>query len=231
MKLQSSDIWYDYYTEIKNIEINQKLSELDRLLSNESSEEIIHQFIADNIYFLLNTPVLDHLLAISKPRFGEKYVGDFALYGSCNGPWWTFIEIEKPSDKLFTGKGDYSQKLFHAIRQVNDWKTWIMTNHDYFQKSFGADYGVAHPNYLIIIGRRSEIGKREWQLLNRLNDNTGGGLYISTFDFLLDNGKKLLKLSENSTIHSKALTFDQFTTIKEKCENKSDWGLWGLNYD
>src|SRR6476661_1884950 len=54
----------------------------------------------------------------------HRFVPDFAV-GQLNTTmrqWsWTLIEIESPSDLLFTKRNDPSAKLVHAVKQVAHW--------------------------------------------------------------------------------------------------------------
>lgn len=175
-------------------ELNRRFLRLESLLNDGCAEQELHAFLAENVSVLLPTPIYYHHLAISKPLLAEKYVPDFALYGSCNGPWWTFVEIEKPSDRLFTEGGDYSAALFHAIRQVHDWQIFINSHFHYYLECFGSEMGFdAHPNFLILIGRRSEIDNDAWQKLSLLNSQGRGGtgFFVATFDFLLEFKRRL----------------------------------------
>lgn len=73
------------------------------------------------------------------------------------------IEIEKPSSRWFTKKGDFTQHLTHARGQINDWRSWFSKpdNESIFRKTYlvGDKYNSRpiKPHYLLIYGRQSEF--------------------------------------------------------------------------
>ena len=160
------------------------------LISNpETREEQIHQFFLKNAFILYHFfPVkgcLVHGEIYSKVPLGNHHVTDFVGHW-CNtaGDNYVLIEIEHASHSLFTKNGDPSAALTHAIRQTQDWHTWISDNSAYAREILpGLESAVS----LVFIGRRHTLSKRDKRRLRQMNDSYKGCPYISTFDAILDS--------------------------------------------
>jgi hypothetical protein len=129
-------------------------------------------------------PSCDKIL--SKPSF-HRYVPDFAagVQGMSIRRWtWTLVEIEPSDVQLFTGRGDPSAKLTHAVRQISDWRNWITENSAY-ARSILPDITPTCQG-LIVIGRRKEITP---QVANQLRAYQAclSAIQIHTYDWLYDN--------------------------------------------
>lgn len=205
------------------------LDKLAKLLDRSTPEEHVHQFLANNAFFLLQTPIYGHYLVVSKPKLGERLIPDFGLFGSCNGPWWTFVELEKPSDNVFTRSGDPSAALTHAIRQIKDWRSWISENIAYFKECFGAEHGflgcqTPYVNMMIVIGRRSALNRENFKLLQQFNLDRY--VTVVTYDYFLDCRKFLQKIAPDAIMHTVAYSFQEFTTIKQRHGFQALLGKW-----
>ncbi len=127
---------------------------------------------------------------ISSPRFGAEYVPDFVVgeYSSL-GMNWTLVELESPHRPLFTKRGDPAEYLNHAIRQVTDWRDWLITNRDYAIRSRN-DQGLGlvdidgRASAWIIIGRRDDEDEKMRRRRAQLGSQSG--IEIHTYDWLLD---------------------------------------------
>lgn len=98
---------------------------------------------------------------IPQKRLGSEFVTDF-LIGERNsgGYLWHAVELESPQVPLFTKKGDPSQHLTHAYRQITDWRNWLVHNQNYAarprsQNGLGLSEIRSDLHGMIIIGRRS----------------------------------------------------------------------------
>lgn len=109
---------------------------------------------------------------IPQKRLGSEYVTDFLVAEELSpGFYWLAVELESPQVRMFTKAGDPSQHLVHAIRQIQDWRSWLEHNQAYAARpreedGLGlVDISPRLPG-LIIIGRRSGT-KRQTRNLRR----------------------------------------------------------------
>jgi hypothetical protein len=71
----------------------------------EKNPMLLARFQAEKLYF--------------RPDIIGRFKADFVVLGSQRDLW--FIELERPSIKLFKGNGHPTADLMHAYGQVNDW--------------------------------------------------------------------------------------------------------------
>ncbi len=96
-------------------------------------------------------------------RFGSNLVADFVVGERHSfGYEWLLVELESPKTKMFTKKGDPTTALTHAIRQIEDWRSWIRKNIDYVSRpteNGGLGLIDIHDSAkgLILTGREKEI--------------------------------------------------------------------------
>lgn len=111
------------YTEIEN---------LAKLIIQDKSEESFQRFLAKNPHFLFRlAPSTDstNLGFLVKPPISNFNFADFATFSVSQGGCRVhLIEIERPSDKLFTKKLTPAYKLQGALGQIHDWNEWIRIN-------------------------------------------------------------------------------------------------------
>ena len=110
----------------------ESLIEIATLIYDNEREEEFQKFFTNNPTFLFKAvPSYGDSNAgvITKLPIGNHYISDFAVFtigqGGCK---ITLIEIEKPSDNLFTKKLLPSQKLNTALGQITEWTEWIQLN-------------------------------------------------------------------------------------------------------
>ena len=106
------------------------------LINKDGREEDFQQFFSNNPTFLFReVPAYGDTNAgiITKLPIGNSFVCDFAVFvygqGGCK---ITLVEIEKPSDQLFTQRLVPAKKLNNAIGQVTEWTEWITLNKQTF---------------------------------------------------------------------------------------------------
>lgn len=163
------------------------------LLEKKLLEEKIQKFIEHN-------PILLHQFVpnvedgiIFKPKFSNKFIGDFAFTTPQNE--LLLIEIE-PLITLTTKGGRMSSKLTHAFGQVNDWLNKI----DDHKAAVLDDLGVQPEKVgkvrgVVIAGRNS--GHDQKQLRNIKRTDHGRVSFftyddiLSSIDILIDSMKKL----------------------------------------
>lgn len=175
------DYWITELTGTKLLINKNLLGEFEDLTqSDDYSEEDLHQF-------LFNNPVFLDPLAVeiwSKHELGSEFITDFIVKRLNNE--YVLVEIEKPTDKIFTNSGSYRAKLRHAEKQVKDFQTWT---HDNLQYARNKLPNINHPEGLLIIGRRSDLNPSQIRSLDEENFSRRGHLKIITFDDLLDQAK------------------------------------------
>lgn len=179
------------------------LQEFERLLSEARGERPLQAFLQCNPSILVQMlrPAPSGWV-IPQKRLGDKHVTDFVLghYNSL-GHHWFAVELESPTATLFTKSGDPSTTLTHAIRQIQDWRSWLTNNLDYARRN-RTDGGLElksirpDPQGIIFIGRRSmltpDTQARREQMSRELR------IDIHTFDHLFDTARSWLNhLTDN----------------------------------
>ena len=172
-------------------DISQKdINKLIKKLETSSNESEMQKFFEENPIFLIQQLRGGHgRWVISKKRLGSEFIIDFLIGESHSfGYDWVAIELESPKAKMFNKNGDLNKALNHAIRQIQDWRSWLTRNQDYAERSI-AQNGLGliniNPNLegLIIIGRESDIDNntndRRRQYVSTLN------IKIHTYDWLV----------------------------------------------
>lgn len=112
------------------------IKEIAELISKNENEETFQKFFNTKPNLLFRTtPASGDTVAgfLVKPPIGNFHKADFAVFtigqGGCG---ITLIEIERPSDNLFTQKLTPAAKLQTALGQVDDWSQWINKNKSTF---------------------------------------------------------------------------------------------------
>lgn len=149
------------------------------------------------VYLEKHPTILAYLLGgghgrwvIPQKRLGAEFVSDFIIgEKSSIGFEWEVIELESPKSPMFTNKGDPSKTLTHAIRQIQDWRSWLKKNQDYASRSrnkhgLGLSDIDSNCRGSIFIGRREQLresdNERRRQMMSDLR------IDIHSFDFLVD---------------------------------------------
>ena len=99
------------------------------------------------------------------------------------------VELESPQRPLFNRSGDPSRYLWHAIRQIVDWRVWLDMNRDYATRPPDQDgLGLEDINSsvagLIVIGRRSQLDASRKAFRRALGSQLN--IEIHTYDWLLE---------------------------------------------
>lgn len=159
------------------------LDQFADLLQSEVREEEYHKFLATNPVFL--NPLASQL--ISKHKLGDDFITDYVLETLAGD--YIAVEIEKPSDPIFTRSNDFSCEFTHAFGQAIDFIEWIEQNIAYAQKKLP---GIAAPRGLVVIGRRSVLTQSQSDKLRRFNKNSSA-VEVATFEDLLLKARSLQK--------------------------------------
>lgn len=133
---------------------------------------------------------------VPKARLGAEHETDFLVAERDAARYvWYAVELERPQARLFTAKGDPSAALTHAIRQVNDWRTWLSYNRDYATRApeqVGLGLTDIDPELegLIIMGREADIDPRTADRRARLTREHRIKIY--TYDWLGERAREHL---------------------------------------
>lgn len=178
--------------EVNHDAINQaEVDEFETILNRAEREADLQQHLAANPRILVQKLRGGWgRWVIPSPRFGAEHVPDFIVgeYSSL-GVQWTLVELESPRRRLFNNRGDPAEYLNHAIRQIADWRDWLITNRDYAIRS-RSDQGLGLVDIdgrapaWIIIGRRDDEDEKTRRRRAQLGAQSG--IEIHTYDWLLD---------------------------------------------
>lgn len=176
---------FDIFTE-SSISINRKIiEEFKKLVFTVGLKEEEYQ------KYLSQHPVLLDSLAkttISKQKLGVDLITDFVIK-KLNGEY-VIVEIEKPSDLIFTKNNDFTSQFTHALGQIIDFQEWTESNIAYAQKLMP---NIKSPPGLLVIGRRDQLNDYQQNKLKRFNINSNGRVKVITFDDILENAEHLYR--------------------------------------
>jgi len=204
----------EYFKPFSHGDFIDAIAEFSSLLDSEPSEGAIQEFLQCHAYFL--TPVvhvIDTFICVSQPSLGSEYRADFAVYSSCNGPWWTLIELKSPGDKLFNRNGDPSSKLVHACRQAEDWRAWISASPQYFSNNYPDHMRFGHCGLYttVIIGRRDSLSKPHLRRLSRMNQERHES--IVTYDAILEGMNRMRYVRDGAMIQTIAIPYSEYAEV------------------
>ncbi len=158
------------------------LDDFEKLISENLPEERYQEFLKGH------PTVLDPLAAevIPKHRLGDDYVTDFVIRR--HDLRYLVVEIEKPQDRIFNTKDDFTHEFSHALGQVLDFQGWVAEHGAYARSKLP---GIENPRGLLVIGRRSALTARQESKLRRWCVNSNA-IDVATFDDLVTSGRQLL---------------------------------------
>ncbi|MGH3965670.1 MAG: Shedu anti-phage system protein SduA domain-containing protein [Pseudonocardiaceae bacterium] len=132
--------------------------------------------------------MLDPLAAevIPKHRLGDDYITDFVIRR--HDRRYLVVEIEKPQDRIFTPRNDFTAEFSHAMGQVLDFQGWVAERADYARSNLP---NIENPRGLLVMGSRSALTEYQEKKLRRwcINSNS---IEVATFDDLVISGRQLL---------------------------------------
>jgi len=161
--------------------------------------DLIHTDLPEADYqkfFEEHPALLDPMASEIVPRqaLGEMWKTDFVIRRFDDE--YLMVEIEKPSDVLFTGYPHPSGSLSHALGQIMNWFVWVEDNIAYAQS-----HGFPHihsPKGIVVIGRSNDMSKEQTRMLRLMNDLIGSRIRILTYDDVDQNARNIL---HNLTTH------------------------------
>lgn len=181
-----------------NVELYVGPAELDlfkRTLDEAQDERPLQAFLEEHPSILIAPLAANHRgWVVPQKKLGHQYVPDFLACGLTSlGYEWLAVEIESPLAPLFTTNGEQSEILRHAIRQIHDWRDFLMNNIDYARRARqlnGLGLRDISPELpgLILIGRQAALDRDTDQRRRRLSRELR--IEIRTYDFLIDTCTK-----------------------------------------
>jgi len=158
--------------------LNKEILEgFERLLEQSPErEEKLHKFLIGHPVLL--DPFVTELR--SKHELGDDFITDFVIRRSNDE--YVLVEIENSTDRLFNQNGTFSAELNAAIGQVRDFQAWVSENIAYARKKLP---DIAHPEGLVVIGRRIGLLPDMQKRLAEENFSRRGHIKIITYDDLL----------------------------------------------
>ena len=176
--------------------------EYKKLLDSSKSERDIHYFFERNPSFVPGawTPGTKsshyplHCALITQPKLIDlrTKIPDFMWISTHSGGWYpTLIEIENPSKKIFTKKGEPTANFSQARNQLEKWKTWF--NNSSNLSRFIEMYQI--PDYMVrwrqmklhmilIYGRRAEFGSDPEKSKERMSLISSSDYELMSYDRL-----------------------------------------------
>lgn len=160
------------------------------LLKKTSGERPIQAFLEQHPKIL--AAIMDGHLGrwvVPQKRLGAEHVPDFLLGdNSSYGVQWWAVELESPTCRMFNKSGDPSARLTHAIRQIQDWRSWLSDNRAYAQRKTTRGglglFGIrATLPATIFIGRASDLGESDQNRRAQMRDELR--IDIASYDRLL----------------------------------------------
>lgn len=168
----------------------QDVADLEKKLNTAKNENVMQHYLEKHPLMLIQHMGGGHgRWVIPQKKLGAEFVTDFVIAErSSIGFEWVAVELESPTAKLFTKKGDPSAALTHAIRQISDWRAWLQKNQNYAARSrieSGLGLTDIDPRLpgLIIIGREKDLDSNTRELRRQLSVDLR--IKIHTYDWLV----------------------------------------------
>lgn len=189
-ELRRNDPLNDYFTWWDRI-TPEDINLLTESLDGATREEDIQQFLQQNPNFLIQHLGGGHgRWVIPKQKLGSEHVTDFLIAEKHSfGHEWQAVELESPLKPMFNKNGDPSQYLNHAIRQIQDWRAWLLQNQNYASRlrtESGLGLTNISPNLqgIIFISRRDKLTPRTTELRRQMVADLN--IRIHTYDYLVE---------------------------------------------
>jgi hypothetical protein len=148
---------WKYYIEPHQNVSKEKVNELASTIRIAKDERIMQDFLKKNPYLLTRGihPAHHGQICIPKPKLGGQLEPDFLIAGlDSAGFSWYGVELKSPEYKMFTKEGEETKELKHAIRQIQEWRSWLTSNIVFAQDTLGYMHIDANLPCFVFIGRR-----------------------------------------------------------------------------
>lgn len=180
----------------------EEVERFEEVLDNAKDERPMQAFFQVHRHLLAEHLHGGHARwVIPQKRLGAEHVPDFIIGEAHSfGHTWFGVELESPRKKPFNKNGDPSAILTHAIRQITDWREWLMHNLDYASREEskqGLGLFDIRPNLdsFIILGRRDDYPKSAQGYRQQMKEKQG--ITIRSYDFYLDTLKQKCGYAEH----------------------------------
>lgn len=173
----------------------------ERRLETATKEQEMQDFFEEYPTLLIQPLSGGHgRWVIPHKRLGAEHVPDFMI-AECSsiGFEWTAVELESPTARMFTKRGEVSSTTDHAIRQIEDWRVWLGRNRDYAarprdESGLGLVDIDANVSAWVILGRRATLPadtrERRRERSQRMN------IKLHSYEWLLE---RALSRAEHAT--------------------------------
>ncbi len=162
-------------------------------LKEAADERPVQSFLEAHPGLLVQLVHASPRFLLPRQRLGSEFIPDFIVgQHSSDGYDWLVVELESPRLSFFTNAGDPRAQLTHAIRQVQDWRSWLQRNQNYASRNraesgLGLSDITANVPGIILMGRRalldSDMNARRQQMASDLR------IRIHTYDHLLETAR------------------------------------------
>lgn len=180
------DAGFQHVCTAERLVTRQDVEDYVRVLADARDEKPIQQFLAERPWMLTQQLGVDCRWLRSQPKLAERYVPDFmACRVDSTGPRWTLIELQSPSATLFTKKGRMSEQLDEGIRQIEDWRQFIIEEGAYLRSPTGGGYkGLTNrADGLILVGRAVQLTAEDRK--RREEKSWNYRILIHSYDWLM----------------------------------------------
>lgn len=167
-----------------------EIEKFAELILKDESEESFQKYLSKNSSFLFRQALATDespLGILAKPPIGNFNFADYAIFSVSQGGCHVWlIEIERPSDKLFTKKLTPANKLQTALGQIHDWNESLKSNRSTFFNSAFKLLKEA-PKY----PKSKENGSFIYCAKNKIDEiwNGFGGNDYCTFHYVITLGR------------------------------------------
>src|SRR4051794_29861804 len=97
------------------------------------------------------------------------------------------IELESPNEPALTRAGLPAKKLAEALKQIRDWRTWLVDNVAYARGERGlTDIEANSPAY-VVIGRRAGLDPKQVKTYRALSTD---GTTVMSYDRLVEQMRR-----------------------------------------
>lgn len=163
------------------------LFKYDELINRKDiTEKEVQTFLQEN------PMILDFKAVDVHPQYslGGELKVDFMIESKAvYGRKYIIVEIKKPTDKLYTRKGDQTAILTHARQQVEDTLRWINENKEFLNRRLS---DISSTSGIVIIGRNRTLNSEDRKRLIQTNKNIQA-YQIKTYDEILEENKALIE--------------------------------------
>ncbi len=178
------------------------------LIASSSKESGIQKFTEKYPYVITEKiyPAHHGQLCIPKPNLGGQLHPDFLIAGLDSAGWWWYgVELENPKYKMFTNSGDPSKELSHAMRQITDWRQWLIDNIGFARDTLGYIQIDGDLPCYILIGRRDneeldgiQLQRQQRGIMKRDKDS----LFLHHYEWLLDESPTLINIKSGKYLYT-----------------------------